>query len=117
MQSTEESFLSLASYLSSEEHPIKILKRTEGAMMKSSKKRKGKYGRSLKNIKEELLREQTKVVLPADSDKFLHEIEQEELNNHYNDLIRQLNTLTDTILSVLNQLIDNYLKAHDCGEE
>ncbi len=42
--------------------------------LKCSKKRKGRYGRSLKNIKEELLREQNKVTLPADSNKFLQEI-------------------------------------------
>jgi hypothetical protein len=43
-------------------------------MLKSSKKRKGRYGRSLKNIKEELIGSQTKVILPADSDKFMQDI-------------------------------------------
>jgi hypothetical protein len=96
---------------------MKVLMRSEAGVMKSSKKRKGKYGRSLKNIKEELLREQTKVVLPADSDKFLQEIEQEELNAHYNTLVSYLNALADPLLEVLDRLIANYLAAHSCGDE
>jgi hypothetical protein len=111
--------LSLGEYLRSEEHPIKILNRNEGipVILKSFKKRKGRYGRSLKNIKDELLGEQAKVILPANSDKFLHEIEQEELNNHYNTLVRQLNLLSDSLLEVLDHLVTNYLASHSCGEE
>jgi hypothetical protein len=47
--------MSFSNYLCSEDHPIKTIKRTEGMTIKSSRKRQGKYGRSLKNIKDDLL--------------------------------------------------------------
>lgn len=107
---------SLGEFLGSEEHFLKVLLRSEGAVMKSSKKRKGKYGRSLKKIKDELVGEQSKVVLP-DSEQFLQEIEQEERNAHYNALVRHLNALADPVLRVLDRLVADYLAAHSCGEE
>lgn len=86
-------------------------------MLKSSKKRKGRYGRSLNNIKDELIGPRSKVILPADSDKFMRDIEREELNNQYNTLVRQLNLISDCLLEVLDQLVCNYLTGHSCGDE
>lgn len=76
--------------------------------MKSSKKRKGKYGRSLRSIKEELMKEETRLMIPTDSTKFMQDIEKEENNQNYNCMIKEVNVISEVFLKVVSALLEKY---------
>lgn len=54
------------------------------------------------------MKEETRLMIPTDSSKFMQEIEKEETNQNYNCMIKEINVVSEVFLKVVSSLISHY---------
>lgn len=63
------------------------------------------------------MKEETRLLIPTDSTKFMQDIEKEDNNQNYNSMIKEINVISEVFLKVISAMLDLYFEAHNCPEK